>query len=103
MVDGAPGEIRTPDLTLRRRSLYPAELRAHFIRITHFTIVGINVSGMNEIRTPDVIAPEGSTSIQLSYGALTNTDLRSELRIRRGMIHLRPERGLPPVLPATPP
>src|ERR1700753_516415 len=25
---GAPGEIRTPDLTLRRRSLYPAELRA---------------------------------------------------------------------------
>jgi hypothetical protein len=33
---GAPGEIRTPDLTLRRRSLYPAELRAHLIRITHF-------------------------------------------------------------------
>jgi hypothetical protein len=30
---GAPGEIRTPDLTLRRRSLYPAELRARFIRI----------------------------------------------------------------------
>ena len=27
-VHGAPGEIRTPDLTLRRRSLYPAELRA---------------------------------------------------------------------------
>jgi hypothetical protein len=26
---GAPGEIRTPDLTLRRRSLHPAELRAH--------------------------------------------------------------------------
>ena len=31
--DGAPGEIRTPDLTLRRRSLYPAELRARFNRI----------------------------------------------------------------------
>src|SRR4051812_29055756 len=27
--NGAPGEIRTPDLTPRRRSLYPAELRAH--------------------------------------------------------------------------
>ena len=26
--DGAPGEIRTPDLLLRRQSLYPAELRA---------------------------------------------------------------------------
>ena len=36
MVYGAPGEIRTPDLTLRRRSLYPAELRARFIRIPHF-------------------------------------------------------------------
>src|ERR1700733_11684650 len=31
--DGAPGEIRTPDLTLRRRSLYPAELRARNLRI----------------------------------------------------------------------
>ena len=26
---GAPGEIRTPDLLLRRQPLYPAELRAH--------------------------------------------------------------------------
>jgi hypothetical protein len=26
--NGAPGEIRTPDLLLRRQSLYPAELRA---------------------------------------------------------------------------
>ena len=25
---GAPGEIRTPDLLLRRQPLYPAELRA---------------------------------------------------------------------------
>jgi hypothetical protein len=31
--DGAPGEVRTPDLTLRRRSLYPAELRARNLRI----------------------------------------------------------------------
>ena len=27
-VSGAPGEIRTPDLLLRRQSLYPSELRA---------------------------------------------------------------------------
>ena len=27
-ITGAPGEIRTPDLMLRRHSLYPAELRA---------------------------------------------------------------------------
>ena len=30
---GAPGEIRTPDLLLRRQSLYPAELRAHCIPV----------------------------------------------------------------------
>ena len=27
-LDGAPGEIRTPDLLIRSQSLYPAELRA---------------------------------------------------------------------------
>src|SRR5471032_967377 len=34
--DGAPDKIRTCGLTLRRRSLYPAELRARLIRIPHF-------------------------------------------------------------------
>src|SRR5450631_98564 len=34
-LNGAPGEIRTPDLTLRRRSLYPAELRARSNSIPH--------------------------------------------------------------------
>jgi hypothetical protein len=28
--NGAPGEIRTPDLQLRRLPLYPSELRARF-------------------------------------------------------------------------
>jgi hypothetical protein len=28
---GAPGEIRTPDLLIRSQSLYPAELRAHWV------------------------------------------------------------------------
>jgi hypothetical protein len=31
---GAPGEIRTPDLLLRRQSLYPSELRAHKLKST---------------------------------------------------------------------
>jgi hypothetical protein len=35
---GAPGEIRTPDLLLRRQPLYPAELRAR-IRHLQFTRV----------------------------------------------------------------
>src|ERR1700675_4632534 len=29
--NGAPGEIRTPDLLLRRQPLYPAELRARTV------------------------------------------------------------------------
>jgi len=33
---GAPEKIRTSGLTLRRRSLYPAELRARLTRILHF-------------------------------------------------------------------
>ena len=28
---GAPGEVRTHDLQLRRLSLYPSELRAHWL------------------------------------------------------------------------
>src|SRR5205814_140284 len=31
--NGAPGEIRTPDLLLRRQSLYPAELRARIASV----------------------------------------------------------------------
>ena len=31
--DGAPGEIRTPDLQLRRLPLYPAELRARIFSL----------------------------------------------------------------------
>jgi site-specific recombinase XerD len=30
-LNGAPGEIRTPDLLIRSQSLYPAELRAHMV------------------------------------------------------------------------
>lgn len=31
--NGAPGEIRTPDLLVRSQTLYPTELRAHFLSI----------------------------------------------------------------------
>jgi hypothetical protein len=30
---GAPGGIRTPDLLVRSQTLYPAELRAHSLKI----------------------------------------------------------------------
>src|SRR6202043_3648374 len=29
LISGAPGGVRTPDLVLRRHTLYPSELRAH--------------------------------------------------------------------------
>ncbi len=32
-LNGAPGEIRTPDLLIRSQSLYPAELRAHICEL----------------------------------------------------------------------
>ena len=32
-VDGAPGEIRTHDLQLRRLTLYPTELRVHVMQM----------------------------------------------------------------------
>ena len=41
---GAPGEIRTPDLLLRRQPLYPAELRARDYSL-HGGGSGFNVEG----------------------------------------------------------
>src|SRR5271170_907769 len=40
--NGAPGEIRTPDLQLRRLPLYPAELRAR-CGLIEFTIAAVTV------------------------------------------------------------
>ena len=37
IIDGALGGIRTPDLTVRSRALYPTELQAHTIVTGHKT------------------------------------------------------------------
>ena len=37
--NGTPGGIRTPDLSVRSRTLYPTELRAHMILTTIFVII----------------------------------------------------------------
>jgi hypothetical protein len=42
MRHGAPGEIRTPDLQLRRLPLYPAELRAR-ISSLHVAVLNAQV------------------------------------------------------------
>ena len=41
---GAPGEIRTHGLPLRRRSLYPAELRVHMLNTLCFKAFMISQS-----------------------------------------------------------
>jgi hypothetical protein len=38
MKDGAPGGIRTPDPLLRRQTLFPTELRAHWIDTKIFVL-----------------------------------------------------------------
>ncbi len=45
---GAPGEIRTPDLTVRSRSLYPTELRA-------LNYCGWIIAGCGEIITHNCV------------------------------------------------
>src|ERR1700691_6158107 len=74
--DGAPGEIRTPDLMLRRHPLYPAELRARSFRILRRVgSLAMALCGHN-CRRPD--APEGR------HGDLYPAELRVRwFRIRR--------------------
>ena len=60
---GAPGEIRTPDLLLRRQSLYPAELRAR-----RLALIKVNT---------DFKGAEGGTSCTAE--ATQNTDVSTFL------------------------
>jgi hypothetical protein len=59
-LEGAPGEIRTPDPLIRSQMLYPAELRALAVPRT---------SGAEGNRTPDLLNAIQALS-QLSYGPL---------------------------------
>jgi hypothetical protein len=54
MRHGAPGEIRTPDLQLRRLPLYPAELRA---RISSLHVTALNAQVASGL-TLDTVGPD---------------------------------------------
>ena len=47
LVTGAPGGIRTPDLPVRSRTLYPAKLQVHFYikntNIIYYTCIFKNI------------------------------------------------------------
>ena len=47
-MNGAPEVIRTPDLQLRRLSLYPAELRARAMRLAIGNLLGELTRGLGE-------------------------------------------------------
>ena len=67
MVDliGVPETIRTSDLALRRRLLYPAELPGQ----------NLIIGGAEEDRTPDLCIANAALS-QLSYGPLTDPNMK---------------------------
>src|SRR6267142_2851769 len=63
---GAPGEIRTPDLLLRRQSLYPAELRARYA-------VRFKLSHGADDQSPLVPAIQCSVAGRLAVGGVANS------------------------------
>ena len=77
--NGAPETIRTSDLPLRRRLLYPAELPGHEVVGVAVCWPGLNrvrsdrcndemlFGGAEEDRTPDLCIANAALS-QLSYG-----------------------------------
>ena len=69
---GAPGEIRTPDLLLRRQSLYPSELRAHSGSSVHAELGLINRTGLSTAALPAVSAASAATTAATS-AAITAT------------------------------
>ena len=59
-LNGAPGEIRTPDLLIRSQSLYPAELRAHAIGCRPNHRQGIRVHAGAQFRRQATVAVSGT-------------------------------------------
>jgi hypothetical protein len=59
--NGAPGEIRTPDLQLRRLPLYPAELRARSSSV-HRQVRPINLRAVDRDMPEMVLAERAVTS-----------------------------------------
>ena len=61
-MDGAPGEIRTPDRSVRSRVLYPAELQALNLRtrfygyLLRFASVNCNQSDVTKCLETDIVA-----------------------------------------------
>src|SRR5438445_12665397 len=93
---GAPGEIRTPDLLLRRQSLYPAELRAR----TDIFSLHPGIEAINRRRDVPTMATAGGFRPgfgQRLWGATVALALRDVYqRLRPPPPPPRPPRSRPP-------
>src|SRR6476646_5975499 len=95
---GAPGEIRTPDLQLRRLPLYPAELRArtcqytcgvrrHQMRTPRQTCAQVQISGDSLRILPAVAA--AATTAALASPPTAATTTAGAFRFRSRFIHIQ--------------
>jgi hypothetical protein len=76
---GAPGGIRTPDLTLRRRSLYPSELRARGEIVLLFR--GLHQQKQRRISSVAPIRSGRRRSTTLIFGWLPSVLLLAKFRV----------------------
>ena len=105
--NGAPGEIRTPDLLLRRQPLYPAELRAR-TDCFQFTWVGEELQSspfaLNSERDEATFDSNGAWPERVGPPpAPEHEDQTFYQRSRRPPPPPRPPRSRPPPPPLPPP
>ena len=76
---GAPGEIRTPDLQLRRLPLYPAELRARDLSVhRRFRAINFRESYWTAKQQPTVQRTSGARArLVRRWADLLSDELRS--------------------------
>ena len=82
---GAPGEIRTPDRSVRSRVLYPAELRARKVaNLTRTAVCGLAVAavGVQSGQFP-VIAAIGNADGLAAYLAVFNVILLRNRQVQQ--------------------
>jgi hypothetical protein len=71
---GRNGQIRTADLPLRRRPLYPAELRPHFVCVSHSIL-----NGQGHYVLPDIRSELHAVEMHLLHPAVRRANCRLKI------------------------